>query len=94
MPLCLENMEEEVNRIINSYNPPLSEWAAKVEFGAKLAVEKEVTKLRRLGLPIIVSRNGKPFDRNPDTNPDMKSGECFLSRKIKLPKVTVFIKAN
>ncbi len=35
-----------------------------------IAVKKEIAELRRLKLPVIVSRNGKPFDINPDTNPD------------------------
>jgi hypothetical protein len=63
-------MDEEIRRIADSYDPPLDEWAAKVEFGMRLAVEREVTELRRLKLPVIVSRNGQPFDRNPDTNPN------------------------
>jgi len=33
-------------------------------------IEAEVARLRRLKLPVIRSVNGKPFDFNPDTNPD------------------------
>jgi hypothetical protein len=70
MPLRLENMENEIKRIADLYDPPLNEWAAKIEFGMKLAAEREIAELRRLRLPVIVSRNGQPFDCNPDTNPD------------------------
>jgi hypothetical protein len=70
MTLSLENMDEEVKRIANLYDPPLNERTAKIEFGMRLAVQKEVAELRRLKLPIIVSRNGQPFDCNPDTNPN------------------------
>lgn len=70
MPLSLENMEEEIKKIAQSFDPPLDDFAAKIEFGMRLAVEREVAELRRLKLPIIVSRNGKPFDCNPDTNPN------------------------
>jgi hypothetical protein len=70
MSVSLENMQEEIDRIANLYDPPLDDWAAKVEYGMNLAVKKEIAELRRLKLPIIVSRNGKPFDRNPDTNPE------------------------
>jgi hypothetical protein len=70
MPLSLENMQEEIEKIAQSFDPPLDDFAAKLEFGMRLAVEREVAELRRLQLPIIVSRNGKPFDCNPDTNLD------------------------
>jgi hypothetical protein len=63
-------MNEEIQQIAQSYNPPLDEWTAKVVFGMRLAVEREVAELRRLKLPIIVSQNGQPFDCNPDTNPN------------------------
>ena len=48
----------------------LDEFNQKVLRGAHVAIKAEVAELRRLKLPIIRSVNGKPFDANPDTNPD------------------------
>jgi len=48
----------------------LDEFNQKVLRGAYTAIKAEVAELRRLKLPVIRSVNGKPFDFNPDTNPD------------------------
>jgi hypothetical protein len=61
-------MQEEIKKIAQSFDPPLDDAAAKLEFGIQLAVEREVVELQRLKLPIIVSKNGQPFDCNPETN--------------------------
>ena len=54
----------------NISDTPLDEFNQKVLRGARNAIKAEVAELRRLKLPIIRSVNGKPFDANPDTNPD------------------------
>ena len=46
------------------------QFAELVHQGMDRAIQAEVAELRRLKLPIIRSVNGKPFDANPDTNPD------------------------
>ena len=46
------------------------EFANLVQRGMARAIKAEVAELRRLKLPIIRSVNGKPFDANPDTDPD------------------------
>lgn len=48
---------------------PLDDFNIKVLRGARTAIKAEVAELRRLKLPIIRSKDGKPFDFNPDTNP-------------------------
>jgi len=48
----------------------LDEFNQKILRGARTAIAAEVAELRRLKLPIIRSVDGKPFDFNPDTNPD------------------------
>jgi len=55
---------------ITSFDSQLDEFNQKVLRGARTAIQAEVAELRRLKLPIIRSVNGKPFDFNPDTNPD------------------------
>ena len=55
---------------ITSFDSQLDEFNQKVLRGARTAIQTEVAELRRLKLPIIRSVNGKPFDFNPDTNPD------------------------
>jgi hypothetical protein len=51
----------------------LDDWVERVSLGMDIAVNREVMELRRLKLPIIVSKNGKPVDINPDTNPNASS---------------------
>ena len=46
------------------------QFAKLVQRGMARAMKDEIAELRRLKLPIIRSVNGKPFDANPDTNPD------------------------
>jgi len=53
-----------------SLNSPLDEFNRKILRGAHVAIKAEIAELRRLKLPIIRSVDGKPFDFNPDTNPD------------------------
>ncbi len=48
----------------------LDEFDKKILRGGQAAVKAEVAELRRLKLPIIRSKDGKPYDFNPDTNPD------------------------
>jgi len=47
-----------------------AQFAELVHRGMERAIKTEVAELRRLKLPIIRSVDGKPFDFNPDTNPD------------------------
>ncbi|MCL2743277.1 MAG: hypothetical protein FWE67_05445 [Planctomycetaceae bacterium] len=63
-------MKQEVTDIPDVFDAQLDEFNQKVLRGARVAIETEVAELRRLKLPIIRSVNGKPFDFNPDTNPD------------------------
>ena len=51
-------------------NRETEQFAELVQRGMARAIQAEVAELRRLKLPIIRSVNGKPFDFNPDTNPD------------------------
>ena len=55
---------------VASLDAQLDEFNRKILRGAHVAIQAEVTELRRLKLPIIRSVNGKPFDFNPDTNPN------------------------
>ncbi len=48
----------------------LDEFNRKILRGARTAIQAEIAELRRLKLPIIQSKDGQPFDFNPDTNPD------------------------
>ncbi len=54
-------------RIINQEIDENDRWNEKIARGMDIAVKKEIAELRRLKLPVIVSRNGKPFDIKPDT---------------------------
>jgi hypothetical protein len=54
----------------NQVSREAEQFAELVQRGMSRAFEAEVAELRRLKLPIIRSVNGKPFDFNPDTNPD------------------------
>jgi hypothetical protein len=63
-------MNQEIQNLKETYDPPLDDWTATVLYGMKLAVKREIAELRRLKLPVIVSQNGKPVDINPDTNPE------------------------
>jgi len=54
----------------NQVSRATEQFAELVQRGMSRAIEAEVAELRRLKLPIIRSVNGKPFDCNPDTNPD------------------------
>jgi len=54
----------------NQVSRETEQFAELVQRGMSRAIEAEVAELRRLKLPIIRSVNGKPFDCNPDTNPD------------------------
>ena len=54
----------------NQVSRETEQFAEQVQRGMTRAIEAEVAELRRLTLPIIRSVNGKPFDFNPDTNPD------------------------
>ena len=54
----------------NHVNAETLQFAELVQRGMTRAIQAEVAELRRLKLPIIRSVNGKPFDFNPDTNPD------------------------
>jgi len=45
-------------------------FAEQIQRGMVRAIKAKVAELRRLKLPIIRSVDGKPFDFNPDTNPD------------------------
>jgi hypothetical protein len=58
-----------VKQIDETKKRKLNDWAEKVSCGMDLAVKREIAELRRLKLPVIVSKNGKPVDINPDTNP-------------------------
>ena len=61
----------------DSFDAQLDEFNQKVLRGARTAIQAEVAELRRLKLPIIRSVNGKPFDCNPDTNPDAPPWSSF-----------------
>ena len=63
-------MKNESSDIPETFDMQLDEFNQKVLRGARVAIEAEVAELRRLKLPIIRSVDGKPFDFNPDTNPD------------------------
>jgi hypothetical protein len=63
-------MNQAVSDITIALDAPLDEFNQKVLRGARTAIKAEVAELRRLKLPVIRSVNGKPFDFNPDTNPD------------------------
>jgi len=54
----------------NQISREAEQFAELVQRGMTRAIQAEVAELRRLKLPIIRSVNGKPFDCNPDTNPD------------------------
>jgi len=54
----------------NQVSRETAQFAELVQRGMSRAIEAEVAELRRLKLPVIRSVNGKPFDFNPDTNPD------------------------
>ena len=54
----------------NQISRKAEQFAELVQQGMTRAIQAEVAELRRLKLPIIRSVNGKPFDCNPDTNPD------------------------
>ena len=54
----------------NQISREAEQFAELVQRGMARAIQAEVAELRRLKLPIIRSVNGKPFDCNPDTNPD------------------------
>ena len=54
----------------NQVSQETEQFAELVQRGMSRAIQAEVAELRRLKLPIIRSVNGKPFDFNPDTNPD------------------------
>ena len=45
-------------------------FAEMVQRGFARGVKQEIAELRRLKLPIIWSKDGKPYDFNPETNPD------------------------
>jgi hypothetical protein len=55
---------------IDIHAAQLDEFNQRILRGARTAIAAEVAELRRLKLPIIRSVDGKPFDFNPDTNPD------------------------
>jgi len=61
-------------------------FAELVQRGMTRAIKAEIAELRRLKLPIIRSVDGKPFDFNPDTNPDappwveLEDTECRTRR--------------
>ena len=61
-------MKIDVQR--NQVSRETEQFAELVQRGMTRAMQTEVAELRRLKLPIIRSVNGKPFDCNPDTNPD------------------------
>ena len=54
----------------NQVSQETERFAELVQRGMSRAIKTEVAELRRLKLPVIRSVNGKPFDFNPDTNPD------------------------
>ena len=54
----------------NQVSRETEQFAELVQRGMSRAIEAEVAELRRLKLPVIRSVDGKPFDCNPDTNPD------------------------
>ena len=54
----------------NQVSRETEQFAELVLRGMSRAIQAEVAELRRLKLPIIRSVDGKPFDFNPDTNPD------------------------
>ena len=54
----------------NQISRKAEQFAELVQQGMTRAIQAEVAELRRLKLPIIRSVDGKPFDCNPDTNPD------------------------
>ena len=58
------------NALHNHVSSETERFAELVQRGMTRAIQAEVAELRRLKLPIIRSVNGKPFDCNPDTNPD------------------------